>query len=168
MGPNWIHGTKENPILDLAKQTNTKIGSWDDTSCVFGESGNLFPTDEGEKYAGIMWKIIEDAFSHSNKLSADISTQESLRDFFIEKVAQRIPETEENWKEKRQIVMQISESWGAFVGSPIYRQSLKFFWLEECIEGGSCVDLREVCRRRALADPLCRESVLRWDLQKDS
>jgi predicted NAD/FAD-dependent oxidoreductase len=25
--------------------------------------------------------------------------------------------------------------WGAFVGSPIQRQSLKFFWLEECIDG---------------------------------
>ena len=25
--------------------------------------------------------------------------------------------------------------WGAYVGSPVERQSLKFFFLEECIEG---------------------------------
>jgi predicted NAD/FAD-dependent oxidoreductase len=25
--------------------------------------------------------------------------------------------------------------WGAFVGSPIQTQSLRFFWLEECIDG---------------------------------
>lgn len=26
--------------------------------------------------------------------------------------------------------------WGGFVGSPIQKQSLKFFFLEECINGG--------------------------------
>ncbi|KAK5150390.1 hypothetical protein LTR16_012680, partial [Cryomyces antarcticus] len=29
----------------------------------------------------------------------------------------------------------MAEMWGAFVGTSIQRQSLKFFWLEECIEG---------------------------------
>jgi len=26
--------------------------------------------------------------------------------------------------------------WGDFVGEPIEKQSMKYFWLEECIEGG--------------------------------
>ena len=29
----------------------------------------------------------------------------------------------------------MAQMWGAYVGSPVQRQSLKFFWLEECIEG---------------------------------
>ena len=169
MGPNWIHGTKDNPMLDLVKQTDTDIGSFDNMSYVFGESGNLFPVDEGEKYTTLMWAIIEDAFKHSNKLSADISAQESLYDFFLKKVVEKIPETEENWEEKRKIVLQVSEGWGAFVGSPITKQSLKFFWLEECIEGGVCLSWSELRpRQQTLTDPSCRKSVLRRNLQGNS
>ncbi|KFH43881.1 polyamine oxidase-like protein [Hapsidospora chrysogenum ATCC 11550] len=135
MGPNWIHGTTDNPILDLAKQTDTDTGSWDDKSYVFDEAGDLFPVDQGGEYANIMWGIVEEAFKHSNKFFGTISPQESLRDFFLRKVVEMIPETEDNWEERRKIVMQVSEMWGAFVGSPISKQSLKFFWLEECIEG---------------------------------
>ncbi|RSM09521.1 hypothetical protein CEP52_004033 [Fusarium oligoseptatum] len=135
VGPNWIHGTKDNPMLDLAKQTNTAVGSWDLTSCVFDEDGELFSVEDGEKYSDVMWQIVQDAFKHSNNSSQDIDPKESLHDFFVQKVAEKIPDTEKDFERKRNIVMQISELWGAFVGSPIYRQSLKFFWLEECIEG---------------------------------
>ena len=34
------------------------------------------------------------------------------------------------------VVLQMAHVWGDFVGEPIEKQSLKFFWLEECIEGG--------------------------------
>ncbi|UPL01567.1 hypothetical protein LCI18_012501 [Fusarium solani-melongenae] len=135
VGPNWIHGTNDNPMLDLAKQTNTAVGSWDLTSCVFDEDGELFTVEDGEKYSDVMWQIVQDAFKHSNNSSQDIDPKESLHDFFVQKVAEKIPSAEKDYERKRNIVMQISELWGAFVGSPIYRQSLKFFWLEECIEG---------------------------------
>ncbi|KAJ6437124.1 C6 zinc finger domain-containingprotein [Purpureocillium lavendulum] len=135
LGPNWIHGTNDNPILDLAKQTNTAVGSWDTRSYVFDESGHLFQVDEGEKYANMMWGIIQDAFKHSNKLCATIDGTESLADFFQAKIIEKVPETESEFAKKRSILWQMSEMWGAFVGSPISRQSLKYFWLEECIEG---------------------------------
>ena len=38
---------------------------------------------------------------------------------------------------KTNLLLQMAELCGAFVGSPVYRQSLKFFWLEECIDGGT-------------------------------
>lgn len=136
LGPNWIHGTKNNPMLDLAKQTGTDVGSWDTRSHIFDEYGSLFPLDEGERYADIMWDIVQDAFKHSNKMGSEIGEKESLQDFFREQVVTKIPETEDEWERKREIVLRISEMWGAFVGSPISTQSLKFFWLEECIEGG--------------------------------
>lgn len=136
VGPNWIHGTDDNPILDLAKQTGTAVGSWDMTSYVFNKHGDLFPVEEGEKYADVMWSIIQDAFKYSNKLGADIDADESLLDFFKEKVVEKFPQTEPGYERKREIVLQMSEQWGAFVGSPVARQSLKFFWLEECIDGG--------------------------------
>lgn len=146
LGPNWIHGGsqdsspddaanhKDNPIMHLATQTDTTVGSWDTASYIFNESGDFM--EEGEKHSDLMWDIVQDAFRHSNKLSSEISEKESLHDFFRSKVVEKIPDTEEGYERKREIVLQMSDMWGAFVGSPIARQSLKFFWLEECIEGG--------------------------------
>lgn len=37
-------------------------------------------------------------------------------------------------KRKRATLLQVASMWGAYIGSPVYRQSLKYFWLEECIE----------------------------------
>ena len=34
------------------------------------------------------------------------------------------------------LVVQLARIWGNFVGDVIEKQSLKYLWLEECIEGG--------------------------------
>ncbi|KAJ9130405.1 FAD/NAD(P)-binding domain-containing protein [Coniochaeta hoffmannii] len=135
VGANWIHGTSSNPILDLAKRTKTAIGSWDTKPYIYDEDGELFPIDDGEDYSAIMWDIILDAFKHSEKHCQDIDPKESLLDFFHSRIDEVVPETQPNYKRTREIVMHMAELWGAFVGSPISRQSLKFFWLEECLEG---------------------------------
>lgn len=151
VGPNWIHGTANNPILDLAKKTNTRSGSWDNRSYVFDEDGVLFPVEEGEYYSSITWDIIQEAFKYSNEFSSFIDPQDSLLDFFQRRVVELIPETTRDWERQRYVVLQMAELWGAFVGSPLERQSLKFFWLEECIEGGkwlarlSLVSLQNLC-----------------------
>jgi hypothetical protein len=136
MGPNWIHGTNDNPILDIANKTKTPVSSWDTTSFVFDEDGKLLPVAEGDTYSTIMWNIIQEAFSYSNKNTATISPEESLWDFFKKEVVLRVPDTEPDFEKTREYIFQLGEMWGAFVGSPIFDQSLKFFWLEECIEGG--------------------------------
>lgn len=138
LGPNWIHGTDDNPILDLAKETETAVGNWDEQSHLFDEAGNLLSLQDSERYSGIMWGIIQDAFQHSNKNCASIDPSESLWDFFQQRVVEKIPETEEDYATQRTIVLQVAELWGNFIGSPIQNQSLKFFWLEECIDGGRC------------------------------
>lgn len=142
VGANWIHGTSSNPILDLAKQTKTAIGSWDTKPYIYDENGELFPIEDGEDYSGIMWEIILDAFKHSEKHCHDISADESLLDFFHSRIGDVIPETQQDYQRKREIVLHMAELWGAFVGSPISRQSLKFFWLEECLEGGAASPTR--------------------------
>lgn len=135
VGPNWIHGTEDNPILELARETNTATWSWESASCVYDEDGRPYAPDEGAAYSTMMWDIVQAAFRHSNKHSADIDPGESLLDFFRAKLRETIPETTEGWRRKRDIVLQMADLWGAFVGSPVEQQSLKFFWLEECIDG---------------------------------
>ncbi|KAI3394748.1 hypothetical protein diail_2277 [Diaporthe ilicicola] len=135
VGPNWVHGTANNSILDMAKETGTALGSWDTGSYVFNEDGELYSLQEGERYSQMMWDIVQAAFKHSNKNTAEIDPDESLLDFFKVTLKELIPDSTEGWQRKREIVLQMADLWGAFVGSPVDRQSLKFFWLEECIEG---------------------------------
>lgn len=136
LGPNWIHGTNSNPIMDLARLTKTPTSAWDTQASVFDEHGQLLDAKDSDECSTIMWDIIQAAFKHSENHSADISPDESLADFFRTKILEIIPETADNYRRKREIVIQMTELWGAFIGSPITRQSLKFFWLEECIDGG--------------------------------
>ena len=135
-GPNWIHGTDNNPILDIAKQTQTAAGDYETETYIFDEDGNLLPTKEAGKYTGLMWNIIGDAFKHSNSLGQNIAKDESLLDFFEKKVKEAIPETETDHVRSRTLILQMAKLWGAFIGSPVQKQSLRFFWLEECIDGG--------------------------------
>ncbi|OAA59126.1 Amine oxidase [Niveomyces insectorum RCEF 264] len=143
MGPNWIHGTKDNPILDLVRATDTLACSYDvdatDGSelagAVFASDGALLPYAAGKALATVMWTIVEEAFVHSNQHCGAIDPAASLHDFFLQRLPAHVPDTVPGYAEQRARVLQMADFWGAFVGSPITRQSLKYFWLEECIEG---------------------------------
>lgn len=139
LGPNWIHGTKDNPIMDIASETKTDTGSWDTRSYMFDGSGDLLSLEESERLASVMWTMVQDAFDYSNEHCKEIAPHESLWDFFKQEVTKRIPPSEEGYEKSRETVLQVAEMWGAFVGSPIQTQSLKYFWLEECIEGGELI-----------------------------
>ncbi|KAF4582214.1 amine oxidase [Ophiocordyceps camponoti-floridani] len=132
MGPNWIHGTVDNPMYDLARQTKTAVAHLDSPANVLDESGSRLTS--GERYADVMWDVIQEAFDYSNKNCAEIDVDKSLVDFFHEKLPVRFPDGPDSERDRR-LVLQLAESWGDFVGSPVSRQSLKFFWLEECIDG---------------------------------
>ncbi|KAI1812899.1 FAD/NAD(P)-binding domain-containing protein [Poronia punctata] len=134
-GPNWIHGTNDNPIMELAKKTNTSTGSWTEKLLIVDGTGKAISPSDAALYSGLMWDIIGTAFTHSNKNCADIDPNESLYDYFSRELTKTIPETLPDYREKREIVYQLAESWGAYVGNHVFSQSLKFFWLEECIDG---------------------------------
>jgi phytoene dehydrogenase-like protein len=136
IGANWIHGTTENPIMELVRETKTALGAGENHSYIFDQDGQMLPPEDGEKYSTILWSMIEDAFEYSNKHGSEIDPERSLLDFFQEQVPERIPDTEEGYEDRRRMLLQMAELWGNFVGSPLRTQSLKFFWLEECIEGG--------------------------------
>ncbi|KAJ4305833.1 hypothetical protein N0V90_001365 [Kalmusia sp. IMI 367209] len=138
LGPNWIHGTDNNPMLDLAKETNTITMDWDGRQSIFDRSGKQMPAKEAGEDFELVWSIIEQGMKYSEDKSASIPAEESLHDFFKKKVPEIIPIDMEGDKEverKRETILDMAEMWGAFVGSPIEKQSLKFFWLEECIDG---------------------------------
>jgi hypothetical protein len=98
----------------------------------------LLPAEESRKYNELMWSdgVIADAFRLSNEHFSSIDAQKSLYDFFVEKSETMfLDDSKEEANRKRSTFLSLSRIWSTYVGSPITRQSLKFFWLEECIEG---------------------------------
>lgn len=139
-GPNWIHGTQNNPILDLARITGTALHSWDERQALYDRFGRIVPEEKVELLSGRLWGIIADAFKYSKEQSSSIPSDKSLLNFFEEKVKETRSKpaagsTGKIEHDESAMLLQMAQIWGSFVGSPIAKQSLKFFWLEECIEG---------------------------------
>ncbi|KAI2630038.1 FAD/NAD(P)-binding domain-containing protein [Xylaria nigripes] len=135
VGPNWIHGTNNNPILDLAQKTGTATGSPDAKVSIVDEAGKTLPLSDAQIYSEMMWDIIAAAFTHSNTNCHTIGPDESLFDFFYRELTRRLPETSPDHEKRRNIMYQVVQAWGTYVGSHVFSQSLKYFWLEECIDG---------------------------------
>jgi len=98
---------------------------------VFEPNGTIMPKDLAASGLETVWAFIEDAFKYSNEECLSISPDLSLKDFFHEKL------TEETLSPDQQArVLLLAEMWGSFIGDSWERQSLRWFWLEECLEGG--------------------------------
>ena len=112
--------------------------NWDGRQSVFDKDGKQMDSKEAGENSEIVWGIIEQAMKYSEDQSSLIPADESLYDFFKKKVPEMVTKETEDDKEvdeRRETILDMSEMWGSFVGSPIERQSLRYFWLEECIDG---------------------------------
>lgn len=127
-----IHGTNHNPILELAEEAkDTTFKVPDMAPTVYDQSGQLMAVEVAKKHYDIMWSIIADAFKYSKEEDSSITSEESLADYFAKKIkSMDLDET------SSKLVLAMARTWGDFVGEPIEKQSMKYFWLEECIEGG--------------------------------
>lgn len=138
-GPNWIHGTEDNPMLDLAKETGTVTHAWDGRQSIYDQQGTPLAEKDAIDASETIWSIIGDAMEFSKENSASIPASKSLLDYLKEKTKALYSHDatldDAAREKKRNLLLKIAEMWGAFVGSPVERQSLKFYWLEECIDG---------------------------------
>ena len=135
-GSNWIHGSKNNPILKLAHEL-------DDTCFeppegehaqlpVFDEFGNEIDSKLAIFHSFLTWDIVEEAIRYSRvDGGASIHPRLSLMDYFNEAI--KVRKYDESTQE---MILKMSHMWSNIVGEPIHQQSLRYMWLEECIEGG--------------------------------
>ncbi|OQD81285.1 hypothetical protein PENANT_c028G03640 [Penicillium antarcticum] len=134
LGPNWIHGAGENPIMDIAKATGTIVHDPEGGNIKFSREGQLIDETVTSKVEGFVWTTISEAFEYSNRHGDSIPAEKSLFDFFGERVGQSdLSDTE------KELALDASKLWGAYVGEPIEGQSLRFFRLEECVDGSNFV-----------------------------
>ena len=119
--------------MDIAKETKATyfeppidIPTW-----LYDEKGEFVDSEISQARTGKVWETIEEAFKYSRENTESIPSERSLLDFFKTRFRQQQVD-EASTKQ----MLQIARVWGDIVGEPIERQSLKFFWLEECLEGG--------------------------------
>nr|GAT60854.1 predicted protein [Mycena chlorophos] len=139
LGPNWIHAWTDSdephPIFKLAKGTATPVHYWNNREMLFDTDGVLVPAEVTERLSTLLWEIIEDAFkfseeAHNTNGGKSIPAHQSLHDYITREAAVRLSDLKE-----RDLLIQMSELWGAYVGEPVWRQSLRFAWMEECCGG---------------------------------
>ncbi|KAJ7932653.1 hypothetical protein B0H13DRAFT_2262996 [Mycena leptocephala] len=139
IGPNWIHAWTDSdephPIFKLATDTGTPVHYWNDKDLIFTSDGNALPDEVSERLSTLLWDIIEDAFKFSEAArqkdgGKSIPAEESLYDFVKREAPIRLSDPKE-----RDLLAQMSEMWGAYVGVPVWKQSLRFAWMEECCGG---------------------------------
>ncbi|RAL15347.1 flavin monoamine oxidase family protein [Aspergillus homomorphus CBS 101889] len=132
MGPNWIHGTGKNPIVSIAESTNTVVQDFEGNMALIAPDGKPINDEVAEKISDILWSTIAKAFEYSNIYKETIPVDRSLFDYIKEQV-----EHTDLSEDEKALCIESSRMWGAYVGDPIERQSLKFFCLEECIDGNN-------------------------------
>lgn len=139
IGPNWIHAWTDSdvahPIFKLAKDSNTPLHHWNNKQLIYDSSGKALPDAVTDRLSTRLWEFIEEAFTfseaaHQKDGGKDIPKEDSLQDFVRRRAEEVVQDADE-----RKLLLQMSEMFGAYVGEPVWRQSLRFAWMEECCGG---------------------------------
>lgn len=152
-GPNWIHGTKLNPIVPLAQAAGSTLHEFADQhmSTIFDPQGNMIDQKEADELQVLMWNIVDEAVVYSMEQWRDIDPEKSLLDFCVQRCEEMFGEKggSVKWKgmdQRRELLLQMMQMWGTFVGTGVERQSLRFFYLEEAVEGRECLRAMGIVR----------------------
>lgn len=131
--------TGYNPIVELAKETGTPLHRWKESTLLVDGEGHLVASFEANKALKQVWAILEAAIEHSTNGNEDIHYSENLYSFF-ESWCDRALQAGDMNRQEVELVLGMSQMWGAYVGDSVELQSLKYFYLEDCIEGGRHMD----------------------------
>ena len=130
LGANWIHGTQDNPIVKLACTANTVMSACGSVYSIYDTNGTWLDSDDAKSLYDEVWNILHKAYKYSSENSNSIDPSAKMSDFFQATIG-----NETYNEETRTKLMNIVEMWGAFIGTEWDRQSLKFFWLDEGVDG---------------------------------
>ena len=117
-------------MATLAETTNTITTDFEEELLFIAADGKPVSRAVANKISDFLWASIEEAFEYSNAHKDTISPDKSLLDFFRERV-----DGTDFTPEEKELFIETSKMWGVYVGDGVDRQSLKFFFLEECIDG---------------------------------
>ena len=130
MGPNWIHGIVGNPISAIAQKTGTVVHNLGEESALIDSDGKRVNATKAHEMSETIWALIVDAFKYSDEQHSRIDPSKSLLDY----LSDRLQEANMSKKQMEEH-LKFAHMWGAFIGGTIENQSLKFFFLEETLDG---------------------------------
>ena len=119
----------------MANETKTPLHRWEESTLLVNSEGCLVAPTEANKALSRVWDILEEAIKHSTKCNKEIDSSVSLYTFF-EDWCKRAVLRGETTQQEVELILGMSHMWGAYVGDRVEQQSLKYFFLEDCIEGG--------------------------------
>ena len=99
---------------------------------IYDEQGQLVESGRADRLSSAVWDIVEDALRHSEESGHDIPETLSLHD----QVARRAADVFPDCRDDQRLLVQMAQMWGAYIGDPPSKQSLRFAWLEKCCVGG--------------------------------
>lgn len=97
--------------------------------------GRSVDRSEADRALKRVWQILEEAMEYSTKRTHDLLPSASLYNYFIDSCHRAFRSGDMSQREV-DLVQGMAEMWGAYVGDRCDLQSLKFFYLEDCINGG--------------------------------
>lgn len=118
--------------MQLAQETGTPLHTWNGASNIYDENGELLDSDRADRFSDVVWQIVGEALEFSEKSGDEIPETMSLYDFFAKRAAEMFPDQQEDQK----LLLNMSQVWGAYIGHPVDKQSLRFAWMEKCCVGG--------------------------------
>ena len=99
-GPNWIHGTSENPIVPLSQLAGSALHSFKEPCPIVGPDGDTLPQHEADQLQNTMWQLVDQATEYSKENKDVIPAELSLYDYGVEK-AEELFGCEEEEKRKQ-------------------------------------------------------------------
>ena len=134
LGANWIHEPNNNPVLQLAKETNTITFERPKGQATFDRNGERFSDDIAVRLKSTLWDVVGEAEEYSLQHRDAIDPCETILDY-VRNAATKQYHDEPDFA---QSLIDESERLGQFFGDPINTMSLKFACIEE---GGGGADL---------------------------
>lgn len=128
-----LSSTGTNPIVKLAEETRTPIHRWNQKTIIIDHEGNPVPSVRVEHALSTVWRILENALNYSKTNTANIPIHKSLFHYFMTECASMV-KRQIITPDDSQLILSMSEMWGAYIGAEVGSQSLRFFYLEDCIE----------------------------------
>ncbi|KAH8145895.1 uncharacterized protein LAJ45_10037 [Morchella importuna] len=144
LGPNWIHGTSNNPIVPLSQISQSQLHQYSDICPIFTPDGDVMDQAEADELQDLLWRVIERAVEYSKGCYTAIPADKSFYDYCVEKAEELFgssPDTvtvgDREQQESAAGMVDGGGKGGVRRGamSIVKRQSLKFFFLEEPLEG---------------------------------
>ena len=124
--------------MELAKETGTSLHRWKESTLLVDGEGHLVASSKANKALKRVWEILEAAIEYSTNHNEEIHYSANLYNFFQDWCDQAFQAGDMD-RQEVELVLGMSQMWGAYVGDRVELQSLKYFYLEDCIEGGKSV-----------------------------